>query len=95
MTWRTQYSIPLLALSIFYGCAAGILTPSHHDTEEYNKAFAAASQGNPSRRSLPPSHSKRGRCGAGCAKTPRGSCPKADAAIAVRGGKRAQGVCPA
>lgn len=46
MTRRAQYLFPLLALSIFYGCAAGILTPSHHNTENYNNAFAAASQGN-------------------------------------------------
>jgi len=41
-----RFLFPLLALSIFYGCADGILTPSRHDTEEYNDAFAAASQGN-------------------------------------------------
>lgn len=46
MKRRARYLFPLLALSIFYGCAAGILTPSHHDTEEYSNAFAAASQGN-------------------------------------------------
>lgn len=46
MKRRAQYLLPLLALSILYGCAAGIITPSHHNTEEYNNAFAAASQGN-------------------------------------------------
>lgn len=46
MKSRVSFLFPLLALSIFYGCADGIITPSHHDTEEYNNAFAAASQGN-------------------------------------------------
>jgi phospholipase C len=45
MTSRVRCLLPLLALSIFYGCAAGTLTPSRHNTEEYNNAFAAASQG--------------------------------------------------
>jgi uncharacterized protein len=46
MIRRAQYLLPLLVLSIFCGCSAGVFTPSHHDTEEYNAAFAAASQGN-------------------------------------------------
>lgn len=35
----------LIVLSVFSGCGSGILTPSHHITEEYNEAFAAASSG--------------------------------------------------
>lgn len=46
MKRRARFLFSLLALSISYGCAGGILTPSRHATEEYNNAFAAASQGN-------------------------------------------------
>ena len=35
----------LVVLSIFSGCGSGILTSSHHITQEYNEAVAAASSG--------------------------------------------------
>ena len=43
---RRHYSVALLiAFSLFLGGAGGVITPSHHLTEEYNNAFAAASSG--------------------------------------------------
>jgi ankyrin repeat protein len=35
----------VIALSMVTACAGGLITPSHHITEEYNNAFAAASGG--------------------------------------------------
>ena len=37
--------VALLALAVLGGCGSGLLTPSHHITEEYNAAFAAAEGG--------------------------------------------------
>jgi len=45
MIRRTILASLLLTLTIFSGCGAGLITPSHHITEEYNAAFAAASRG--------------------------------------------------
>jgi ankyrin repeat protein len=45
MNMRLGTGLLLLALSILAGCNAGVLTPSHHLTEEYNAAFAASSRG--------------------------------------------------
>ena len=43
---RPPYPVALLiAFSILLGGAGGIVTPSHHLTDEYNIAFAAASAG--------------------------------------------------
>jgi ankyrin repeat protein len=43
---RRHYPVALLiAFSLLLGGAGGIITPSHHLTDEYNNAFAAASAG--------------------------------------------------
>lgn len=45
MMYRGQRFLPIIVLSVLCGCVPGILTSSRHNTEEYSKAFAAASQG--------------------------------------------------
>lgn len=45
MTRRFTFLLWVVTLSVLGGCGAGIFTPSHHITEEYNAAFAAASSG--------------------------------------------------
>lgn len=45
ITRRASFAGMLLVLTILSGCGAGLITPSHHITEEYNAAFVAASRG--------------------------------------------------
>jgi ankyrin repeat protein len=45
MRYHRYGLVVVLALSIVVAGGAGLLTPSHHITEEYNTAFAAAENG--------------------------------------------------
>jgi ankyrin repeat protein len=45
MIHRVSLIASFIAFSILSGCGAGIFTPSHHVTEQYNAAVAAASSG--------------------------------------------------
>jgi ankyrin repeat protein len=46
MLRRITFLLWIVGLSVLAGCGGGMFTPSHHLTEEYNAAFAAASSGN-------------------------------------------------